>query len=116
MTIDQLISRMRDSLHAKVVYGEPYEKDGLTIIPAAVVIGGGGGGSGSRGADQGEGGGFGMLARPAGAFVIDNGTVRWQPALDVTRLVTAGVVVALALFRRLRRARRRRLAKARPRG
>ncbi|HEY7593338.1 MAG TPA: spore germination protein GerW family protein [Actinophytocola sp.] len=112
MTIDELISRMRDSLQAKVVYAEPVEKDGMTIIPAAVVLGGGGGGRGQdKDAQQGEGAGFGLMARPAGAFIIENGEVRWQPALDATRLVGAGVIVLLALTRRFGR-RRRQLAKA----
>lgn len=112
MTIDELISRMRDSLHAKVVYAEPVEKDGMTIIPAAVVLGGGGGGRGQdKDEQQGEGAGFGMIARPAGAYIIENGTVRWQPALDVNRLIGTGVIVLLALARRFGR-RRRRLARA----
>ncbi|MGH3880256.1 MAG: sporulation protein [Actinophytocola sp.] len=115
MTIDELISRVRESLHARVVYAEPVEKDGLTVIPAAVVLGGGGGGFGRIGDEsrrEGEGGGFGLVARPAGAFVIQNGTVRWQPALDVTRLIGAGVLVVLALTGR----RRRRRARTRLRG
>lgn len=113
MTIDELLGRMRESLRATVVYAEPYEKDGLTVIPAAVVMGGGGGGKGhdaraGKGEAEGEGGGFGLVARPAGAFVIENGTVRWQPAFDVTRLVTAGTIVVLAVLRGLRRRRRAR--------
>lgn len=117
MKPEELMEKMRDSLQAKMVYGEPYEKDGMTVIPAAAVLGGGGGGGGRRdeGAVEGEGGGFGLIARPVGAFVIENGTVRWQPALDTTRLVMAGVLVLLVLSRRLRRRRRAR-AKARLRG
>lgn len=108
MKIDELLSRTRESLHAKMVYAEPYEKDGLTVIPAAVVLGGGGGGKGEDATKgKGEGAGFGLMARPAGAFIIENGTVRWQPALDVTRLIGAGVIVALALARRFRRRRAR---------
>ena len=54
----------------KRVYGEPYEKDGLTVIPAAVVGGGAGGGAGHDDKGQeGEGGGFGVSGRPAGAYV-----------------------------------------------
>jgi uncharacterized spore protein YtfJ len=113
MTTDELFARMRDSLHANAVFAEPVEKDGVTVIPAAVVLGGGGGGT-SEAARQGEGGGFGVVARPAGAFVIENGTVRWQPALDATRLIGTGVILALALTRRIRR--RRRITSARPRG
>lgn len=105
MTIDELLSKVKDALRAEVVYAEPCERDGVTVIPAAVVLGGGGGGREQR---LGEGGGFGLMARPAGAFVIERGTVRWQPALDTTRLIGAGVLVALAVARRIRRARARR--------
>jgi uncharacterized spore protein YtfJ len=114
MTIDEMMNRMRESLRATMVYAEPVEKDGLTVIPAAVVYGGGGGGKGERAGEHGEGGGFGLVARPAGAFVIENGDVRWLPAMDAARLISAGVLVALALTRRWRR--RHRLTSARPRG
>ena len=36
-----------DALTVRRVYGEPYEKNGVTIIPAAMVFGGGGGGGGA---------------------------------------------------------------------
>lgn len=114
MRFDELIDKMRDSLQAKVVYGEPVEKDGVTVIPAAVVLGGGGGGR-AEGATEGEGGGFGLMARPVGAFVIDKGVVRWQPALDATRLILAGALVLLVVSRRFGRRRRAR-AKARLQG
>ena len=41
MKVDELISKAKDSITVKRVYGEPYEKDGLTVIPAALVVGGG---------------------------------------------------------------------------
>jgi len=115
MKLDELMEKMRDSLQAKMVYGEPYEKNGMTVIPAAVVFGGGGGGGGRRGegAVEGEGGGFGVMARPVGAFIVENGAVRWQPALDATRLILAGVLVLLVVSRRFGRRRR---AKARLQG
>jgi len=113
MTVEELMNKFRDSLQAKMVYAEPVEKDGVTVIPAAVVLGGGGAGGGKRAdAAEGEGGGFGMIARPVGAFIIENGTVRWQPALDATRLILAGVFVLLAVTRRLHR---RRIAQAKAR-
>ena len=72
----------------KRVYGEPYEKDGLTVIPAAVVSGGAGGGSGQDDKGQeGGGGGFGVSGRPAGAFVIKDGQVSWRPTVDPNRVV-----------------------------
>ncbi len=84
---------------AEKVYTEPIRQDGLTIIPAASVGGGGGGGGGSAGPDgsgpgTGEGGGFGLRAKPAGAFVVKQGRVRWQPAIDVNRVILGGQLVA----------------------
>jgi hypothetical protein len=81
MDVDQLISKARDAVTVKRVFGEPYEKNGLTVIPAAMVMGGGGGGSGTddKGAD-GEGGGFGMHARPSSSRETRSaGVRRWTP-------------------------------------
>jgi len=36
MEVQDVIAQARDTLTVKRVYGEPYEKDGLTIIPADV--------------------------------------------------------------------------------
>ena len=41
--VDEIISQARDSITVKRVFGEPIEKDQLTIIPVAKVIGGAGG-------------------------------------------------------------------------
>ena len=92
----------KDALTVRRVYGDPYEKERVTFIPAARVAGGGGGGSGrDENGPQGEGGGFGMNANPAGAFVIKDGKVRWQPAVDPNRVFTAvaAVIVAVVVTR-----------------
>ena len=63
---------------------------------------GGGGGHDERG-QEGEGGGFGVSARPAGAYGIANGSVRGRPAVDVNRLfATIGAVAIAYLFTRVR--------------
>jgi uncharacterized spore protein YtfJ len=100
MDVQRLISEARDVITVKRVFGDPYEKDGVTIIPAATVQGGGGGGGGEGPADQGKGGGggFGLSVRPAGAYVINNGEVTWQPAVDVNRVVAVGGAVAMVAF------------------
>ncbi|MGY1808306.1 spore germination protein GerW family protein [Blastococcus sp. SYSU D00669] len=110
MTVSELIPTVRDALTVRRVFGEPYERDGVTVIPAAVVRGGGGGGSGRQGGEQegeGEGGGFGLIARPAGALVVKDGEVTWQPAVDVNRVVGVGVlgwvVVSWLVARAVRR-------------
>ncbi|HVM56821.1 MAG TPA: hypothetical protein VMT74_05115 [Gaiellaceae bacterium] len=97
MDVQELISGVRDTISVKRVYGDPYEKDGLTVIPAAVVRGGGGGGMGEQeGEATGSGGGFGVNARPSGAWIIEGDTVTWKPAVDVNRIVLGGQLVALA--------------------
>ena len=111
MNISDVLTAARDAITVKRVYGEPYEKDGLTVIPAATVGGGGGGGTGHdvKGQEN-EGGGFGVSGRPVGAYVIRDGQVSWQPAVDPNRIITVlgFVVVAFLLSRpRLMRARAR---------
>jgi uncharacterized spore protein YtfJ len=43
MDVQEILSSARNTLSTKTVYAEPYERDGLTVIPAAKVAGGGGG-------------------------------------------------------------------------
>lgn len=89
------VDRARDVLTVKRVFGEPIERDGVTIIPAANVRGGGGGGGDTEGNG---GGGFGVSASPAGAFVIKDGVARWRPAIDVNRTVLMGQLVGIVLL------------------
>jgi uncharacterized spore protein YtfJ len=97
MELQEILAQARDTLTVKRVFGEPYEKDGVTIIPAARVQGGAGGGSGEdpKGQGRGSGSGFGVTARPVGAFVLRQGELSWRPAVDVTRIVLGGQVVAI---------------------
>jgi uncharacterized spore protein YtfJ len=96
-------------MSAKRVYAEPYERNGVTVIAAAAVQGGGGGG-GSETGDRTDGGsGFGLTARPVGAYVIRDGEVKWQPAFDLTRTILGCQLLGLAalLLTHLRLRRRR---------
>jgi uncharacterized spore protein YtfJ len=103
MKILDTISQTRDAMTVKRVFGDAYEKDGLTIIPAAFVAGGGGGGGDEEGNG---GGGFGMAAFPIGAYVIKNGDISWRPAVNVNLLALAGLAT-LRLVVRMRRKKRR---------
>jgi uncharacterized spore protein YtfJ len=92
MNAIEAINQAKDVMTVRRVYGEPYQEDGLTIIPAANVTGGAGGG----GDTEGNGGaGFGVRARPAGAWVIKNGEAVWRPAFDLNRAVLVGQLVAI---------------------
>jgi uncharacterized spore protein YtfJ len=110
MEVDKVLAQARDAITVKRVYGTPYEKDGLTLIPAAVVGGGGGGGSGEgkEGEDSGKGAGvgFGLGARPVGAFVIKDGTVTWRPVIDLNRVILGAQIVAVVALLALRAARK----------
>ena len=95
----EAVSQARDVINVRRVYGEPYQEDGLTIIPAANVMGGGGAGGDTEGNG---GGGFGVRARPAGAWVIKDGEATWRPAMDLNRTILMGQLVAIVALLSLR--------------
>ncbi len=92
----ETIEQAKDVMNVRRVFGDPYEKNGVTMIPAARVAGGAGGGEGPGGAESGHGSGFGMNALPAGAFVIKGDDVHWRPAVDVNKVILGAQVVAIA--------------------
>lgn len=103
MDIQELLAHARDTMTVKQVFGEPCEKEGVTVIPVAAVGGGGGGGSGEQsGEGKGGGGGFGMSARPAGVYVINGEDVKWIPAFDMNRVIIGGQFVAVIALLTLR--------------
>jgi len=125
MDIHEVLNHARDAMTVKRVFGDPYEKDGVTVIPVANVMGGAGGGGGSSAGalsgtddvavadgkpESGYGIGYGMRATPAGVYVIKDGEVEWKPALDVNRLalqrtgaIIAGLFVLRSIIRTLAR-------------
>ncbi|MGA8014581.1 MAG: spore germination protein GerW family protein [Candidatus Dormiibacterota bacterium] len=99
MQPEDILNRVRDLATVRQVFGEPYERDGTLVVPVARILGGGGGGGGetsdpARGG-RGWGGGFGVCTRPLGVYVIREGRVSWQPAVDVSRIVLQGQLVAI---------------------
>jgi uncharacterized spore protein YtfJ len=104
MDPNEVMQQARDALTVKRVFGEVYERDGVTVIPAASIRGGAGGGRGEgeapdgSGSGSGSGGGFGLTAKPAGVYVIEGSQVRWQPAVDVNRIILGGQIVAIVLL------------------
>jgi uncharacterized spore protein YtfJ len=99
MNVTEMLEGAREAMTVKRVYGEPIEREGLTIVPAARVRGGGGGGGD---AENNGGGGFGLTASPVGAYVVKGGEVAWEPAVDVNRISTLGIlagIVALLVLR-----------------
>ncbi|HEX7153289.1 MAG TPA: spore germination protein GerW family protein [Thermoanaerobaculia bacterium] len=113
MSDHSLLERIADVIqvhaNAKQVYGEPIERDGVTIIPVAKVQWGFGGGSmGRTGAERGGGGG-GVRTQPVGYIHLRNGEAQYRPiheARDAAYLVAAGaagLAVGLLLSKLTRR-------------
>ena len=112
MTLAELLEEAKETIGSKGVFGVPYEKNGITVIPAARIMGGAGGGEGpipslpgetdatdEKGVKQtGSGGGFGVSGQPTGAFVIKGNEVRWVPAVDVNRMMFGFQIVLIAFF------------------
>jgi uncharacterized spore protein YtfJ len=112
MQVDEVLSQARDAMTVRRVFGDPIERDGVTVIPVANIMGGGGGGGGEgpatpggeaeAGADvrpsvaSGSGAGFALRATPAGAYVIRGIEVDWEPAIDRTRVLVMGQLIGLA--------------------
>jgi uncharacterized spore protein YtfJ len=112
MEVQEVLAQVKDAMTVKRVYGEPFERNGVVIIPAARVGGGGGGGGGEGtdpekgGAGSGYGLGFGLGANPVGAYVIRGDRVEWKPAVDATSVILraqAALILVLLIILRTRR-------------
>jgi uncharacterized spore protein YtfJ len=81
--LDRLGERVGGRASAAAVFGEPIERDGVTVIPVASVAYGFGGrnGAASTGRRAGEGGGGGAT-RPIGFIEISGGTAVFKPTRD----------------------------------
>jgi uncharacterized spore protein YtfJ len=109
---DELLRRIGhlvgDRVTVSTVFGEPIERDGITVIPVARArFGfGGGGGGGVRGEEHGSGGGGGggAVVSPAGYLEIRDGVAEYRriaSASDFVALAAAAALAAVALRRLL---------------
>jgi uncharacterized spore protein YtfJ len=110
--VNDLLERIGEAVgrraQASAVFGEPVQREGLTVIPVAKArFGfGGGGGSGSREGDEGAGGGGGggAAVSPIGYIEVRESGAEFKrittPA-DLLPLVAAASITALAVKRLL---------------
>ncbi len=109
--IEQLAQRLGISANAATIYGEPVERGGVTVIPAAKAMYGFGGGTGSKAGEEGTGGGGGVAIKPVGYIEIKDGQTRFRSIHDPQNLVktiAVGGIVALLSIRSIGKLLRRR--------
>lgn len=94
----EILAGAQATMSADRVFGTPFERDGVTILPVASIGGGGGGGEKSAVA----GVGYGVGARAAGVYVIKDGRVSWRPAINVNLVIAGGQLVAITALLTLR--------------
>ena len=109
---DRLLQRIGDAVGGRAmvsaVFGEPVEREGITVIPVAKArFGfGGGGGGGAREGDEGSGGGGGggAFVSPVGFIEVRDGTAQFKrisSTVDLLALVVATSLTALTIRRLL---------------
>ena len=103
MGLGKVLRAARKAVGANQVFGEPVEREGVTVIPAASVLGGGGGGgnedaggSPGQGTGRGAGFGFGLWGRPVGAIEVTEHGAEWKRApLDLTGVLMVALILAV---------------------
>ena len=108
---DRFIGTMAEKLgavaRASTVFGEPVERDGVTVIPVAKARWGFGGGAGQRREEgsegkleDGAGGGGGVQVTPVGFIEIKNDAANFRPIRNVSvSWIVAGGILSLFLLR-----------------
>lgn len=107
---ERLASKVGLHAGASAVFGDPIERDGVTVIPVAKVRWGFGGGSGrgiEEGSENGEvgegsGGGGGVMASPLGFIEIREGRAEFRRAHDPTSAVPVIIASGIAAWLSLR--------------
>lgn len=92
--IERLADRIGARAQASAVFGDPVERDGLTVIPVARAVWGVGGGSGEKAGEQSLGGGGGLLVVPLGYIEVRDGGAEFKPLRDPRAMAAAGAAAA----------------------
>lgn len=106
--LDRLVAQVGGRASVQAVFGDPVERDGVTVIPVARVRWGVGGGGGAAPEGSGSGGGGGVAADPIGFIEITSAGATFRPiprSLGPLALLAAaiGVAITLRAVGRLRR-------------
>jgi uncharacterized spore protein YtfJ len=106
--LERIGETVGENAHVSTIFGEPVEREGMTVIPVgrARFGFGGGGGSGSREGNEGSGGGGGggVAVSPVGYIELHEGTAQFKrilTATDLLALVAAASLAAVTIRRLL---------------
>jgi len=92
-----LAEKVGGTARASAVFGEPVERQGVTVIPVARAKWGFGGGSGGRNGEEGAGGGGGTIVSPVGYVELRDGEARFQRIYSGTQIAAAAVACGLSV-------------------
>jgi uncharacterized spore protein YtfJ len=100
--IGGMAEKLGAAARAATIFGDPVERDGITVIPVAKARWGFGGGAGSRKEEDGAGGGGGAQVIPVGFIELKNGAAEFRPIRAVSLpWMIAGGLATLLLLRRI---------------
>ena len=103
--LEWLVSQVGGHARVQAVFGDPVERDGVTVIPVARVRWGVGGGGGSAPDGQGSGGGGGVAADPIGYIEMSSAGASFRPigrsfgAVAILAIAVGAAIVLRALAR-----------------
>lgn len=100
--IGGIAERLGATAKAATIFGEPVERDGITVIPVGKARWGFGGGVGRRKDEDGAGGGGGAQVSPVGFIELKDGHANFRPIrpLPLPWIFASGVA-AFFLLRRI---------------
>ncbi|MCC9168093.1 spore germination protein GerW family protein [Pontibacter harenae] len=100
--VERLAEKLGVAANSSTIYGEPVERDGITVIPVSKAMYGfgGGGGAGTKvdGEGSGSGGGGGMVLVPVGFIEMKEGSSRFRTIRDPQTVVKIVAIGSLALL------------------
>jgi uncharacterized spore protein YtfJ len=96
--VERLAQKLGIAANAATIYGEPVERDGVTVIPAAKAMYGFGGGAGKKAGEEGTGGGGGVAIKPVGYIEIKDGNTKFKAIPDPERVVKIIAVSGVMAF------------------
>jgi len=100
--IGGMAEKLGATAKAATIFGEPVEREGLTVIPVAKARWGFGGGVGRRRGEDGAGGGGGAQVIPVGFIEMKNGEAQFRPIRTwPPGWVLAGGLISFFLLRRI---------------